>query len=107
MIIWPASYDIPAEANIVVNATSIGLFPRVDDRLAINPDTLRESQIVADVIPNPLQTHLIRDAADRGCTTIDGLGMLVNQGVIGIKYWTGLDVEPQVMRDRVIEVLGM
>ena len=41
--------------------------------------------VVADVIPNPPRTHLVQDAESRGCRVIDGLGMLVNQGVIGIK----------------------
>jgi shikimate dehydrogenase len=37
---------------------------------------------------------------------IDGLGMLVNQGVIGIKYWTGVDVEPAVMRQALEDIFG-
>jgi len=49
--------------------------------------------------------HLIRDAEGRGCVTLDGLGMLVNQGVIALKYWTGIDVDPTVMRRAVEEVL--
>jgi shikimate 5-dehydrogenase len=54
--------------------------------------------VVADVIPNPPETRLVRDARARGCAVLDGLGMLVNQGVIGFKYWTGIDAEPSVMR---------
>ena len=42
----------------------------------------------------------------RGCATLDGLGMLVNQGVIGVKYWTGLDVDAGVMRGRLEEIFG-
>ena len=49
--------------------------------------------LVADVIPNPPRTQLIREAEKRGCKVLDGLGMLVNQGVIGVKYWTGVDVD--------------
>ena len=62
----------------------------------LNWNRLRPELIVADVIPNPLRTNLVQDAESRGCTVIDGLGMLVNQGVISIKYWTGEDVEPSV-----------
>ena len=61
---------------------------------------------VADVIPNPPQTLLLRDAKARGCTVLDGLGMLINQGVIGIKYWTGVDADPKVMRAALEEVFG-
>ncbi|MEZ6119560.1 MAG: hypothetical protein R3C28_23740 [Pirellulaceae bacterium] len=104
---WTDDYAIPANTDVVVNATSIGLYPNVDARLALDVGSLRPQMVVADVIPNPLRTRLIADAEMAGCTVIDGLGMLVNQGVISIKYWTGLDVEPEVMRQRVIQVLGM
>lgn len=104
---WSAPYSVPAGTDVVVNATSVGLFPDVEARLELNIESLDPRMIVADVIPNPLRTHLIGDAEGQGCTVIDGLGMLVNQGVISIKYWTGLDVEPSVMRDRVVAVLGL
>lgn len=54
--------------------------------------------MVADVIPNPPRTRLIRDAEERGCTVLDGLGMLVNQGPIGIRRWVGSDADRTVMR---------
>ena len=62
--------------------------------------------VVADVIPNPPQTRLLKDAAKQGCKTIDGLGMLVNQGVIGIKYWSGMDADAGVMRAKLEEIFG-
>ena len=46
----------------------------------------------------PPDTRFLRDAKAQGCTTIDGLGMLINQGVIGVKYWTGIDADPAAMR---------
>jgi shikimate dehydrogenase len=103
---WQGTYAIPADADIVVNATSIGLYPDVDARLDLAEDSLRPSLVVADVIPNPPRKRLIRDAEARGCTVLDGLGMIVNQGVIGIKYWTGIDVDPGPMRKKLDEVLG-
>ena len=54
--------------------------------------------VVADVIGNPPRTRLIRDAQANGCRVLDGLGMLVNQGVIGVEYWTGIEPDVQVMR---------
>ena len=95
---WRGAYAIPADADAVVNATSIGLYPDVDARLAIVPESLRPGVVVADVIPNPPRTWLLRDAEARGCKVLDGMGMLVNQGVIGIKYWTGVDADAGVMR---------
>lgn len=104
---WEGDYRVPAGTQVVVNATSVGLFPDVDARLALDPESLDPSMVVADVIPNPLETRFVKDAAARGCTVINGLGMLVNQGVISIKYWTGQDVDPEPMRNRVTEVLGL
>ena len=103
---WDSTYSIPTETDIVINATSIGLFPDLDARLDFDPETLRPHMVVADVIPNPPATHLVRDARAKGCKVIDGLGMLVSQGVIGIKHWTGIDPEPAVMRAALEEVFG-
>ena len=95
---WDHRYAVPAGTEIVVNATSIGLFPDVDARLDIEPDSIGPGMVVADVIPNPPRTGLLRDAEQRGATVLDGLGMLVNQGVIGIRHWTGIDADAGVMR---------
>lgn len=98
LVVWDRPYRVPERTNIVVNATSVGLFPDVEGRLNIVLDSLRPHTIVADVIPNPPQTALIRDAKARGCVTLDGLGMLVNQGIISFEHWTGIVGDPTVMR---------
>ena len=103
---WDGDYAAPEGTDIVVNATSIGLFPDVDARLALDTSSLTSDMVVADVIPNPPRTRLVRDAEERGCKVIDGLGMLVAQGVIGIQYWTGVDPDPAVMRAALEEVFG-
>ena len=103
---WDGEYSIPAGTDIVVNSTSIGLFPDVDARLALNMDSVTSNMLVADVIPNPPRTILIRKAEEKGCEVIDGLGMLVNQGVIGIEYWTGIDAAPTVMRAKLEEIFA-
>jgi shikimate dehydrogenase len=97
-------YAIPDSAAIFINATSIGLGDAAA-RVPILPSSLRPDLIVADVIFNPPNTWLIRTAADRGCRTIDGLGMLVNQAVISFKIWTGIDPDATVMRDALEEFL--
>ena len=101
---WSSTYSIPSDTNVVINATSIGLFPDIDARLDFEPDSLLSNMVVADVIPNPPTTNLVRDARSKGCKVIDGLGMLVNQGVIGIKHWTGINPDPMVMRNALEEV---
>lgn len=96
--LWSGTVAVPRDTDIVINATSIGLYPNVDQRLDLDLDSLHPGMVVADGIHNPPRTHLIRSAEARGCRVLDGLGMLVNQGVIGIKYWTGIDVDAAVMR---------
>lgn len=95
---WTEPYRIAASADIVVNATSIGLFPHVDAQIPIHANSLRPHMLVADVIPNPPRTALLETAEGRGCATLDGLGMLVNQAVICIEHWTGVAADPNVMR---------
>jgi shikimate dehydrogenase len=107
LVVWRDPYVIPASADIVVNATSIGLYPDLEAQLNIALDSLRPGLVVADIIPNPPQTRLVKEATQRGCRVIDGLGMLVNQGVIGIKYWTGVDVDAGVMRKKVEDIFGI
>jgi shikimate dehydrogenase len=95
---WSGPFAVPDGTDIVVNATPVGLFPDVDARVDLDVDSLRPGLVVADVIPNPPRTNLIADAEARGCTVLDGLGMLVGQGAIGIRHWTGVDPDQAVMR---------
>ncbi len=104
--VWHGPYAVPETADLVVNATSIGLFPEMESAPPVDPDTLRPPLIVADVIPNPPSTRFLRTAAERSCTTLDGLGMLVNQGVISIQLWTGVAVDPSIMRQTLTEIFG-
>jgi len=107
LAVWDHTYRVPEAADVVVNATSIGLFPDVEARLDLDPATLRPDLVVADVIPNPPRTHLIRTAEARGATVLDGLGMLVNQGVISIRHWTGVEADAGVMRRKVEDLFGI
>ena len=106
LFVWERPFDVPEGTDVLVNATSVGLFPDVDARLDLEVDSLRPSLVVADVIANPPRTRLIRDAESRGCTTIDGLGMLVDQGIISIELWTGITAEPQPMRQVLERLFG-
>ncbi|AMV16725.1 shikimate dehydrogenase [Planctomyces sp. SH-PL14] len=106
LVAWDQDYVVPEGVDIVINATSIGLFPDVDARLALDVNSLRSGMVVADVIPNPPKTRLVRDATARGCKVIDGLGMLVNQGIIGVHYWSGIEPDAAVMRKALEDVFG-
>ncbi len=105
-VLWQGQHVIDDGANIVINATSIGLGD-AHARVPIDATSLRPEMVVADVIFNPPQTPFLRDAAERGCRTLDGLGMLVNQGVIAFKIWTGEDPNAAVMREALEEYLEL
>lgn len=99
-------YQLPEDAQLVINTTSIGMGDP-EARVPLAVDTLRAELVVADVTFNPPETRLIRDAKRRGCSTVDGLGMLVNQAVISFKLWTGVEPDAGTMRDALEEFLGL
>jgi shikimate dehydrogenase len=99
-------YAVDSEADIFINATSIGLSDG-HARVPVDVRSLRPGLIVADVIFNPAQTRLLRDARDHGCQTLDGLGMLVNQAVIAFQIWTGRDPDASLMREALEEFLAI
>ena len=94
--IWDNTYK-PPDCDFLVNATSINLYPDAS-KPDIHYEAIAPGTIVCDVIPNPPQTGFLTEAKKRGAVTLDGLGMLVYQGAIGFKLWTGLDAPVDVMR---------
>ena len=106
LVPWRGDYSVPTGTDLLINCTSIGLFPGVDARVPLDVNTLKPGMLVCDVIPNPPRTRLVRDAETRGCRALDGLGMLVNQGVIGIRLWTGGEPDAAVMRRALEDALA-
>ena len=103
---WHGAYAVPVEADILVNATSIGLYPHVNEVPAVAIASIRPGLLVCDVIPNPPRTAFLRAAEARGARILDGLGMLVGQGAIAFKMWTGVDAPVDVMRKALEEVFA-
>lgn len=83
-------------ASILVNATPVGMTPDVDG-IPLNPDRLGRFQAVMDIVYQPLQTRLLREAAAQGCATIDGLQMLIHQGAAQFELFTGREAPAEVM----------
>ncbi len=104
---WSKEYKIPDSTDVLINATSVGMADSGSYDLDVDLSSIKKSIIVADVIVNPPQTNLLKSAANIGAKTIDGLGMVVNQAVIGVKYWTNFDVDPQVMHTELKRVLKL
>jgi shikimate dehydrogenase len=87
-----------AEADLVVNTTPVGMWPHTDVRPPVDPEWLSPRSLVYDIINNPPRTALIRAAEARGCRALGGLGMLVMQGALAFRLWTGREAPVQVMR---------
>lgn len=98
---------VPSGTQVVVNATSVGMSPQQDRLPPIDLATLSPGMVVCDVIPNPPETLLLRRARESGCSTVDGLGMLVNQALVAIEHWTGRRADPAVMRAALESTLGI
>jgi shikimate dehydrogenase len=103
---WQPGYAVPTDTQLVVNATSIALFPNVTDEVPIDYGSLRPGMVVSDVIPNPPDTPFLKRAREQGAATLDGLGMLVYQGAIAFKMWTGEDAPVDVMRRALEDVFA-
>jgi len=104
---WEGTYPVPADTDIFVNATSIGLYPDVDAMPDVDLGAARDGMLVCDVVFNPPQTPLVKAAKARGLPVLDGLSMLVYQGVIGFELWTGLRAPEAVMKQALREALGV
>lgn len=105
-VAWDRTYPLPEGSDILVNATSIGLFPNVGEQPDMDYATIRPEMTVCDVIPNPPHTRFLSHARAQGAQTLDGLGMLVYQGAIGFKLWTGLEAPVAVMRQALQQAFG-
>lgn len=97
--LWPDPvYAVPGDADVLVNATSVGLFPNVDAMPSVDLRPAARSMLIADAVFNPAETRFLRTARSHGFPTLDGLSMLVYQGVIGFEIWTGLKAPEAVMK---------
>lgn len=77
------------DADILINTTPIGMYPNVDQEPLVTSDMMHEGLVVNDVIYNPLETGLLREARLAGAKTITGIKMLIYQGIESFKIWTG------------------
>ncbi|GJL65783.1 MAG: shikimate dehydrogenase (NADP(+)) [Nitrospirales bacterium] len=86
-----------ANAHVLIHCTPIGMHPHVDNS-CVDQALLTPNLIVMDIVYNPLETQLLRDARKAGCTTIRGIEMFVNQAVGQFERWTGQPAPVDVMR---------
>jgi len=91
------------EADVMINATSVGMFPR-NKKTPVPKRLLKQGMMVMDIVYEPLQTKLLREAKEKGCLTINGLEMLVRQGAAQFEIWTGRRPDLKQMRNDLYKV---
>jgi len=101
----PLSETGTLEADCIVNTTSVGLAPQVENSPLEGRIPGKVSRVV-DIIYNPLETKLLKDARKAGCRTRSGLGMFVHQGAEQIRLWTGAEPPVESMKRAVREMLA-
>ena len=87
------------DATMLVNATNVGMAPHIDDS-PIDPSLLYPELIVSDIIYNPAETKLMREAAAKGCKTFNGMYMLLYQGAAAFELWTGKEMPIEEIRKK-------
>jgi len=92
-------------ADIVANASPIGMHPN-ENETPIPVEWIDPKAAVFDVIYNPLETRLLKEAAEQGCKTIQGVEMFINQAVLQFEAWTKESAPVELMRRIVLENLG-
>ena len=93
------------DANILVNATSTGMHPNVNQSL-VKPEWLKPNHCVMDIVYNPLETKLTKDAKAAGAKVISGVEMLIYQGAASFEIWTGQKAPVEVMRKAALKQLA-
>jgi shikimate dehydrogenase len=86
--------------DILVNATVVGMKPMDGESIVKNLSALRPGLVVADIVYNPEETKLLKDAKAAGCTCVGGKGMLLWQGEAAFRLFTGMDMPVEEVKER-------
>ena len=106
-VMWDKAFAVPEDTDIFSNATSVGLYPNVNEKPNVDYDTVKDHMIVTDVIFNDPHSLFLQEAEKRGAKTINGLGMLVNQGALNFTMWTKTEAPVDVMVQTLKQEFGL
>jgi len=103
---WQPIADVPAlAADILINATSVGMTP-AEQNSPVPAAALRNFPVVMDIVYAPLETRLLSEARAAGCSVVNGLVMLLYQGVAQFEIWTGREAPIDLMRQSLLAHLN-
>jgi len=92
------------DVDILINTTPLGMYPDIEES-PISKEMLHNNLFVFDIVYNPLETRLLKEASKIGCKTLGGLDMFVNQGALAFEWWTGKKPNLNLMKEKVVEFL--
>ena len=89
------------DSKLIINATSVGMFPEVDDSVTDLGESFKKGQIVFDLVYNPIKTKLLKLAQKQGAEILDGLSMLIYQAAKSFELWTGEEMPQEQVRNSI------
>lgn len=96
---WTAGVAVPSGTQLLIQATSIGLYPNAAQKPDIDYCSITPDMVVSDVVFQPAKTLFLQEAERRGAAVITGIGMLVQQGALNFTLWTGQPAPVSLMYD--------
>ncbi|MBO8172930.1 MAG: shikimate dehydrogenase [Bacillaceae bacterium] len=96
--------DVVPDSTLLINTTSVGMSPNESDS-PVPGELLHQRLVVSDLVYNPLETKLLKEARQAGCVTHSGLGMLVHQGALAFELWTGKEAPAELMYEKAHHML--
>ena len=95
-----------ADSAILVNGTSVGMAPKTDNTIITDTTMFHKDLFVFDVIYNPQETRLLREARAAGCKTSNGMYMLLYQGAASFELWTGQQMPVEIIKEKYFYKIG-
>lgn len=96
-----------SDADILIDTTPIGLHPNVSDEPIVKAEDIHEELVVNDIVYNPNETALLKEAIKANAKVVYGIKMLLYQGAESFKIWTGSEAPIDVMESKLKETLNV
>lgn len=94
-----------ADSTVLINASGVGMYPYLE-KTPLNKQCLREDLFVVDLTYNPSKTQFLLNSEEKGCKTLNGIGMVINQGAKAFSLWTGVEEPVGMMTDTISTIVA-
>lgn len=97
--------EVVTNIDLLIHCTPVGMYPNIHESI-VPKHLFYKGLIVSDIVYNPLETKLLKEAKEMGAIPHNGVGMLVHQGALAFERWTGLKAPIDVMRRALYQSLS-